>query len=147
MKCRVRLVSLIVFVAILAAGNLLACGDKFLVGSRGTRYQRPKNARAASVVIYTSSPADVARLESVLTRHGHRASVVTTIDQLSAAVAKGGLDVVLAASGMADGIRQIVAGAANAAVVVALDRRPNAAAVLSAIDSAVEQHDHRSPRN
>ena len=32
------------------AGGLLACGDKFLVAGRGTRYQRPKNARAASVL-------------------------------------------------------------------------------------------------
>ena len=44
-----------VLVALLAVGitsDLIACGDKFLVAGRGTRYQRPKTARAASVLIY-----------------------------------------------------------------------------------------------
>ena len=33
-------------IALTLGGDLFACGDKYLCGSRGTRYQRPKNARA-----------------------------------------------------------------------------------------------------
>ena len=37
----------------ITSGELLACGDKFLVASRGTRYQRAGQARdTASILIY-----------------------------------------------------------------------------------------------
>ena len=35
-----------------ASGVVLACGDKFLVVSRGTRFERPAASRAASILIY-----------------------------------------------------------------------------------------------
>ena len=44
----------------ITSGELLACGDKFLVGSRGTRYQRPKNARAAMILIYAAPESELA---------------------------------------------------------------------------------------
>ena len=47
-----RTVGVLIVVLVVAVPDLLACGDKFLIGGRGTRYQRPKNARAASVLIY-----------------------------------------------------------------------------------------------
>ena len=48
MDNRARLVSLVFAVGLFTGADLLACGDKFLVAGRGTRYQRPKNFRAAS---------------------------------------------------------------------------------------------------
>jgi len=49
-----------------------ACGDKFLIAGRGTRFQRPKNARAASVLIYAGPSSGLpavlknVKVESVL---------------------------------------------------------------------------------
>jgi hypothetical protein len=147
MRCSIRLASVLAVVTLLGGGDLLACGDKFLVASRGTRYQRPKNARTASIVIYaepgSSNPVVVgsARMESMLRRSGHRAMTVTTIDQLSSILKGGGFDVIVAASDTANAIRQVVKDASGAAVVLAIDAAPTAASLLKAVDQAVVQHD------
>ena len=145
MKLQIRVASLLFALAILTSGDLLACGDKFLVGSRGTRYQRPKNARTASIVIYanpSSNDAAVsARVESLLNRHGHRATIVTTLDQLSALLSRSRFDVILAATDAAAQIQKLFGGTPEASAVVTLDARPNATRLLSAIDKAVEAHD------
>ena len=39
----------VLFIYGIGSGELLACGDKFLVASRGTRYQRAGQARQSSV--------------------------------------------------------------------------------------------------
>ena len=42
------------------SGELLACGDKFLVASRGTRYQRAGQARqGASILVYLPSTSTI----------------------------------------------------------------------------------------
>ena len=55
-----RTFGVLVVMLLVGVGDLLACGDKFLIGGRGTRYQRPKNARAASVLIYADPASAVA---------------------------------------------------------------------------------------
>ncbi|MEP6994284.1 MAG: hypothetical protein ABI968_07160, partial [Acidobacteriota bacterium] len=57
MKRRIGLAGLVAALGLWTGADLLACGDKFLVVGRGTRYQRPKNARAASILIYASPSA------------------------------------------------------------------------------------------
>ena len=105
MKRRIGLVALVAVVGLWTATNLLACGDKFLVAGRGTRYQRPKNFRAASILIYTNPSTGLEAslrkvpLDSVLKREGHRATRVAAPEQLSATLANGGFDVVVADSG------------------------------------------------
>src|SRR5213594_1378870 len=76
MKYRLRLAGLMAMVVFLAGAELFACGDKFLVAGRGTRYQRPKNARAASILIYANPSSE--RMQSMLERQGHHAVTVTT---------------------------------------------------------------------
>jgi hypothetical protein len=141
----VRIAVVLAVATTLTGGNLLACGDKFLVGSRGTRYSRPRNARAASVVIYADPSSDAVaattRLESMLKRQGHHAIVVTTIDQLSAFVTSNRVDVVLAATGMAARLEQLIGTAA----LITLDAQPKPARLLGAIDKAVEQQTTRVP--
>lgn len=139
---RVAALAIVVFVA---GGDLLACGDKFLVGSRGTRYQRPKNVRTASVLIYAdpSSPQGrnaPARVESMLQNQGHRARTVTTLEQLSAIVTAGSVDVVLVASDAAAKVQGLL-GEHGAAAVVAFDNTAKRISLLSAIDNAVQQRD------
>src|SRR5574339_385575 len=83
--------------------DMLACGEKFLMAGRGTRYQRPKNARAASVLIYTDPASAVAvalkkaKVESLLKLEGHRATKVQTLQELSTIVTSGRYDVILTA--------------------------------------------------
>ena len=100
MKTRLLVVGLLAAVAGLgAAADALGCGDKFLVGSRGTRYQRPRNARAASILIYAvpesafSSALKKVKADSVLKHEGHRSTTVGSLDQLTALLAGGRFDV------------------------------------------------------
>lgn len=147
MKWRLACLSAIVFV--LAGGDLLACGDKFLVGSRGTRYQRPKNVRAASVVIYAAPSSEKAAgardLRTMLDRRGDRVTTAETLDQLSAILSSGRFDVVLAASDAAATIQQLVAETAAAAAVVAIDTS-STSTLLAAIDKAVQKQDRNLGR-
>lgn len=134
-------------VVVMLGGDVLACGDKFLIGSRGTRYQRPKNARAAVILIYAAPESELAaalkkvKVDSVLKQEGHRATTVQSLDQLSTVLAGGRFDVVLAASDESSAVQKLIGPALDAAVVVALDARPKQGGLLKAIDKAVERRD------
>ena len=163
MKRRIGLVAVLAAVGLWTSMDLLACGDKFLVAGRGTRYQRPKNFRAASILIYanpsTGLESALAKLpvDSVLKREGHRATRVATDEELSAALANERFDVVLAASGDAAKVDRLLAGRAGAPVVLsfcikeqpvvegavcALKAPPKEYRLLEAIDKAVARVDN-----
>lgn len=173
MDYRIRLVGLVAAVGLSTGADLLACGDKFLVAGRGTRYQRPKNARAASVLIYANPssglPAALGSVpvESVLKRQGHRSTTVETFEQLSAILAGGRFDVILAASSVVAAVEQVLGGGPDAPVVVAfcvkasgqepqgagkkstpcaVKAPPKERSLLEAIDKAVERHDQNARR-
>jgi hypothetical protein len=147
MKYRIHFVVLVATLGVWMGADLLACGDKFLVAGRGTRYQRPKNARAASVLIYANPdsglPATLqkVKVESVLKHEGHRSTTVETFDQLSAILAGGRFDVIVAASSVAADVEKLLGGGSDRAIVLALDAPPKEGSLLKAIDKAVEQHD------
>lgn len=164
MKGRVALVGLLVAVGLWLGADLLACGDKFLVAGRGTRYQRPKNARAANVLIYENPSTGLQTalqklpIDSVLKHEGHRSTTVESPEQLSAILASGRFDVVLVASGDTASVEKVVGAGSDAPVVVALCVKgtgeetagvkgaclktpPKEGALLEAIDKAVERHD------
>ena len=111
-------------------------------------------------------PAAVGKLplESVLKHQGHRSTIVETFDQLSAVLAGGRYDVVLAASSAMTAVRDLLGGAADAPVVVALCIKaggetppgprlpcvkapPRERSLLEAIDKAVEQRDRNVRRS
>jgi len=164
MSYRIRLLGL-VGVVLCVGGDLFACGDKFLVAGRGTRYQRPKNARAASVLIYANPssgfPAALGKVpvDSVLKREGHRSTTVETLDQLAAILAGGRFDVVLAASSVVAAVESLLGSTPEAPVVVAFCVKPGGqvpdasskapcvkappkeGSLLEAIDKAVLKHD------
>jgi hypothetical protein len=129
--------------AVFMSGDLLACGDKFLMASRGTRYQRPKNFRAASVLIYAqpSQGLPASKIESALKSEGHRYTTAQSFEQLSTILAGGRFDVVLTTPAATPDVQRLVATAPDAAIVVALDKKPNEGSVLKAIDRAVQQRD------
>ena len=147
MNNRTRFVVLVAAVGVWMGGDLLACGDKFLVTGRGTRFQRPKNARAASVLIYANPSSGLpaalknVAVDSVLKHEGHRSTTVETFDQLSAILAGGRFDVVVAASSVAADVERLLGAAPDRAVILALDAAPKEGSLLKAIDKAVEQRD------
>lgn len=147
MGSRIGVIAAVAVVGLSMAGDLFACGDKFLVAGRGTRYQRPKSARAASILIYAEPTSGLPtslqdpRVQSALKHEGHRSTTVASYEQLSAILQGGRFDVVVAARGVADAVRQLLGDAPDAAVVVALDSAPKEGALLRAIDKAVEQRD------
>ena len=170
MKRRIAFAGLVAAVGLWTGGDLLACGDKFLVVGRGTRYQRPKNARAASILIYANPSAGLPAalkslpLESVLKHEGHRSTTVETPEQLSAILTSGRFDVVLASSVDVATVEKLLGAAPDAPVVLAvcdpqntrqpketeksascaLKAPPKAASLLEAIDKAVERHDQNA---
>ena len=168
MKRRMGWIAFLAAAGLWAGADLLACGDKFLVVGRGTRYQRPKNARAASVLIYANPATGLTAalkgvpVESVLKHEGHRSTTVQTPEQLSAILAGGRFDVVLAASGDAEAVEKLVGTAPDAPIVLAVCDKKEAArkkeqtascslsappkewTLLEAIDKAVERHDQNA---
>jgi len=86
-----------------AAGDLSACGDKFLFIGRGTRFGRAYAAiHPASILIYVnprSAHAAVMRdpqLASSLKQAGHQVQTVPDARALSATLHSGAIDIVLA---------------------------------------------------
>lgn len=150
MNHHIREVGLVAAIGLLIGGDLLACGDKFLVAGRGTRYQRPKDARAASILIYANPSSGLpaalknVKVESVLKREGHRSTTVETFDQLSNILVGGRFDVVLASSGVAPDVEKLLTGVPDAAVVLALDVPTQERSLLQAINRAVERRDQNA---
>ena len=146
MRLRRTLSALVVMLS-LGGVDMLACGDKFLIAGRGTRYQRPKNARAASVLIYADPASAVAatlkkaRVESLLKLEGHRATKVQTFQDLSTIVAGGRYDVILTPNSDSADVQRLVQTSADAAIVVGVDDLVKNRSLLQAIDKAVLQRD------
>jgi hypothetical protein len=147
MGIRRRFGALVLIVAVAMTGDLFACGDKFLVGGRGTRYQRPKNARAASVLIYADPASAVAaslkkaKVESLLKLEGHKATRVQTLEQLSTVMSTGRYDVILTANSDSASVQRLIAANPDAAVVVGVDDLVKNRTLLQAIDKAVVTRD------
>jgi hypothetical protein len=164
MKRRIGLVVLMAAAGLWTGADLLACGEKFLVAGRGTRYHRPKTFRAASILMYanpsTGLEAALQKLpvESVLKREGHQFTMVSTPEQLSAILASSRFDVVLASAGDAKIVAQLFGGRPDVPVLLsfcmkgqekpvaegtacALKAPPRERRLLEAIDNAVKQHD------
>jgi hypothetical protein len=93
---------ILVIYGITSGGDLLACGDKFLVASRGTRYQRPGQARqGASILVYmhasSSIPRAFARVSEEITKKaGVTVTRVENATELDQALRQGGFDLLLA---------------------------------------------------
>jgi hypothetical protein len=162
-KRRVSLVVLMAAVGLWTEADLLACGDKFLVSGRGTRYQRPKNARSASILIYANPASGLEAslrkmpVESLLKREGHRSTKVEAAAQLPATLAGGKFDVVLASSGDAAEVERLLGASPDAPIVVAVcetsaakdascgvKASPKERHLLEAIDKAVARRDQNA---
>ena len=92
----------VLFIYGISSGELLACGDKFLVASRGTRYQRAGQARhGASILVYMHASSTIPKAfervsEDVTKKAGYRVTRVANANELDQALRQGGWDVLLA---------------------------------------------------
>ena len=147
MTMRRTIVAVIVALT-LAVPDLLACGDKFLLSGWHTRFQRPKNARAASVLIYadpaSAMPATLKKekIESVLRLlGGHDIAKAQTIPELSRTVSNGHFDLILTTNGNLANVQSLVRALPNAPGVLPIEDLVKNRTLLNAIDKEVLQRD------
>jgi hypothetical protein len=84
-------------------GDLLACGDKFLVMSRGTRFQRASAARQpANILVYANPLSGLPKalervmVDETLRKAGYTPTLVKATADLDQALKQGGWDLVVA---------------------------------------------------
>ena len=86
-----------------ASCDVFACGNKFLVTSRGTRFGKVAVARQEAAILVYANPAssmpqamgDVS-VEEVLLEAGYQPTIVTDSDEFELALSQGHWDLVLA---------------------------------------------------
>jgi hypothetical protein len=93
---------LILLTVATSSSILLACGDKFLISNRGTRFQRAGALREpAAILIYTNPASELqqvlggATLDATLRKAGYRPTMVATPDDFEKALNRSGWDLVL----------------------------------------------------
>jgi hypothetical protein len=113
------------FLGLSVAGHLFACGDKYLVIGRGTRFQRAARAHVSASILVFANPASPlpkafsdAAAESVLHKAGHRSASVTNIKELDRALREGTFDLVFADIGDTDVVSARVPQGVEAPVLV-----------------------------
>ncbi len=95
--------AMVVFVLLAGIGSSLsACGDKFLVAGRGTRFRRAAVPRAsASILVYADPASNLTPsrsslpIEATLRKAGYLTTVVETSDALDSALRQGRWDLLL----------------------------------------------------
>ena len=98
---KTRLVVTVLLLGVVAAGEpLFACGEKYRVGIRPTRFLRPPVARsAASILIYANPGLSKAlagvQVDQTLRKAGYKPTSVTSPTDFQAALGRGGWDLVL----------------------------------------------------
>lgn len=101
MKIRIIGATLLLLAGTGSIDPLVACGEKWLMGSRGTRFSRPAR-QSAAILIYANPALNLPKalanvpVEATLRKVGYRPTVVTSGEALSNALAQGGWDLVLA---------------------------------------------------
>ena len=96
MKIRVVAAALLLFAGTGASQPLLACGEKFLMGSRGSRFQRPGPVRTSAAILIYANPAlnlpkALANVpyDATLRKAGYRPTVVSSADAFDQRVESG----------------------------------------------------------
>ena len=129
MRQRLLVAGLVVLT--LAGSDLLACGEKFLVVSRGTRFQRAGMARQpANILVYANPTSTLpkslekAEVDETLRKAGYKSSSVNDPKQLEQILRKGGWDLVIADLADGSAVRNVVAGAAKEPMILPVAYRP-----------------------
>ena len=138
---RVLATALLIVTAASGETVLRACGDKFLVNSRGTRFERAPGARqSAAILLYAESGSGAtasaanAPIQSVLRKAGYRPSAVESAADFEKAVTSRKWDVVVVDRSSGPAVSSKLNGAA---AVVALTLPAKRGAILDAVDDAL----------
>jgi len=82
--------------------DLLACGQKYIVPSRGTRFERPPSRRQpAAILLYANPGSELSRrlvtlsVGDALRKAGYRATIATDAREFTAALGREHWDVVI----------------------------------------------------
>jgi hypothetical protein len=117
--------SLALLMGIGSVNILLACGDKFLVSSRGTRHQQaPAVRKPAAILIYTNPASEMTKalasvpFDATLRSVGYRPTVVGTPAEFEKALSQGGWDLILVSLADAEAARKRVPSSAGVVPVV-----------------------------
>jgi hypothetical protein len=128
---RVRTLSFLCVALVTSTEWGLACGDKFLVVGRGVRQARAFGVtRPASILIYANPksalPAalEESRLDAHLRKAGHRVTSVENSRELQAALAGGGIDIVMTALSDMSALEPEVRAAASKPVLLPVIYNP-----------------------
>jgi hypothetical protein len=110
-----RFVAAMLLAGIAPGSIVFGCGDKFLVSSRGTRYQRaPVSREPAAILIYLDPVSDVSKgladvpVDATLRKAGYRPTMVETAREFDRALSQGGWDLVLVGTADAQAVAQRV---------------------------------------
>src|SRR5437762_955705 len=110
MNRRLTVLGILVLVGIGSNVDLFACGDKFLVVTRGTRFQRPSARRPASILVYANPASGLPKtlatlpIDITLRKAGYQPTLVSTATELNQALRGGQWDLVLADAADAAGL-------------------------------------------
>ena len=103
MKMKMIVVGLLVLSGVGAGADLLACGNKFLLVSRGTRFGKVAVARhPAAILVYVNTASTLPEalgdvpVEAILRKAGYQPTMVSDAAELEQALRQGGWDLVLA---------------------------------------------------
>ncbi len=112
MKSRCALSILLVGVVMGSSTELLACGAKFLVVGRGTRFQHAAARRdSAAILVYGDRDSSVANVvahvpvDVALRKAGYRPTVVTSADEFDKALRQGGWNLILVDTNESQAVR------------------------------------------
>ena len=113
----------VLFIYGIGSTELIACGDKFLVASRGTRYQRAGQAsQAATILIYLNATSTLPKAfdkvsDETVRKAGYRLITVANTSELEQALRQGGWDLVLTDLADSATVRGRIQGAGGPMVV------------------------------
>jgi DNA-binding NtrC family response regulator len=111
MKTRCFLTALLVLVGLGSSGKLLACGDKVLTFTRGSRYQHAKAVRPAAILVYADPASNLPKalanlpLDATLRKAGYRPTIVSDANAFERALSQGGWDLILVDAAQSEAIR------------------------------------------
>src|SRR5262249_14055526 len=113
MEKRLCAACLLLLVGFTSANLTLACGDKFLVSSRGTRYQKAPIKREPHAILIWANPAsELAKalrdvpVDETLRKVGYQPTTVATATEFESALNRGDWDLLIVGIGDAQPVTQ-----------------------------------------
>lgn len=111
MKARLPFACLMLLLGMSSTGVFLACGDKFLVASRGTRYQKaPAKRDPHSILIWSNPASEMPKalagvpVDDTLRKVGYKPTTVASPSDFDSALSRGGWDLVILGAGDAPAV-------------------------------------------